>query len=128
MRLQSIFKLSRFDLTLELHEDSDSNGYYIYQKSNKPFGVELGYKILEAVKEIIPLNLNSYIDNTPAERGLIHRFKNIHEMDWWPMAGYSLAMKSNHCFTLETPTNLPMVTRVNAHLNAINTALIEAVI
>ena len=122
---QSIFKPSYFNLTLELHEDCDSDGYYLFQKSNKPFGIELGYKILESVKEIIPINLNEKIDDMPAEKGLIHRNKNIDEMDWWPMASYSLAMKSDHCFTLETPTHLPMHARVNTHLSAMETALIE---
>ena len=122
---QSVIESSYFNLTLELHEDSDSHGYYLFQKSNKPFGIELGYKIIEAVKEIIPINLNEKIDNVPAEKGLIHRIKNIDKMEWWPMAGYSLAMKSDYCFTLETPTHLPMHTRVNAHLTAMEKALIE---
>jgi len=122
---QSVIETSYFNLMLELHEDSDSHGYYLFQKSNKPFGIELGYKIIDSVKEIIPINLNKKIDDIPAEKGLIHRIKNIDEMVWWPMAGYSLAMKSDHCFTLETPTHLPMNIRVNAHLAAMERALIE---
>ena len=122
---KSIIESSYFNLTLELHEDSDSHGYYLFQKSNKPFGIELGYKIIESVKKIIPINLNEKIDGMPAEKGLIHRIKNIDDMEWWPMASYSLAMKSGHCFTLETPTRYPMKTRVNAHLTAIERALIE---
>ena len=122
---QSIFETSHFNLTLELHEDCDSYGYYLFQKSNKPYGIQLGYKIIESVKKIIPINLNEKIDNIPAEKGLIHRIKNIDEVGWWPMAGYSLAMNSEHCFTLETPTQLPMHIRVKAHLTAIDRALIE---
>ena len=121
---QSIFEASYFNLTLELHEDCDSHGYYLFQKSNKPYGIELGYKIIESVKTIIPINLNQKIDEVPADNGLIHRIKNIDEMKWWPMAGYSVAMKSDHCFTLETPTHLPMQTRIDAHLAAIEEALI----
>ena len=122
---QSIFEQLNFNLTLELHEDSDSQGYYLFQKSNKPLGVGFGHKINESVREIIPINLNQKIDGMPAEKGLIHRIKNIDEMEWWPMAGYSLAMRSDHCFTLETPTQLSMPTRVNAHLAAVEKALIE---
>ena len=122
---QSIFKLSYFNLTLELHEDCDSYGYYLFQKSNKPFGIQLGYKIIESVNEVIPINLNKKIDGNPAKDGVIHRIKDINEMEWWPMAGYSLAMKSEHCFTLETPTNLSMHTRVKAHIKAIDKALNE---
>ena len=122
---ESIFNTLQFNLTLELHEDCDSDGYYLFQKSNKPFGVQLGYKIIESVKEVMSINLSEKIDGIPAEKGLIHRIKNIDEMEWWPMVGYSLAMNSEHCFTLETPTQLPMHTRVQAHLNAIDKALAE---
>jgi hypothetical protein len=46
-------------------------------------------------------------------------------MEWWPMAGYSLAMNCGHCFTLETPTKLPLSTRVDAHLEALDSALLN---
>ena len=120
---KSIFKKSCFNLTIELHEDCDSHGYYLFQKSNESFGIELGYEIIKSVKKIIPINLNTEIDGIQAEKGLIHRIKNIKEMDWWPMAGYALFMNSNHCFTLETPTHLTMGVRVKAHLAAIDCAL-----
>ena len=122
---QSTIKPSYFDLTIELHEDCDSHGYYLFQKSNKPDGLELGFKIIESVKGILPINLNGIIDNMIAEKGVIHRIKNIDEMEWWPMASYSWAMNSGHCFTLETPTQLPLSTRVNAHLAALDKALIN---
>ena len=41
---------SKFDLTLELHEDNESSGYYLYQKSieNKQEGI--GLNILNSLK------------------------------------------------------------------------------
>jgi len=121
---QTTIKPSYFDLTLELHEDCDSDGYYLFQKSNKPNGIKIGVRIIKALKKIIPINLNKSIDSMPAENGIIHKIKNIEDMEWWPMASYSLAMKSGHCLTLETPTQLAMTTRVNAHLLALDQALI----
>ena len=120
---KSTFKPSYFDITIELHEDSDSHGYYLFQKSNQPNGLEIGFKIIGALKEIIPINFDEIIESMPAEKGVIHRIKDIEEMAWWPMAGYSLAMKSGHCLTLETPTQLAMSTRVSAHLVALDQAL-----
>jgi len=122
---KSTLKPSYFDITIELHEDSDSHGYYLFQKSNQPDGLEVGFKIVEALKEIIPINFDEIIESMPAEKGVIHRIKDIEEMEWWPMAGYSLAMKSGHCLTLETPTQLAMSTRVSAHLVALNQALMH---
>ena len=120
---KSTIKPSYFDITIELHEDSDSHGYYLFQKSNRPNGLEVGLKIMEALKEIIPINSDEKIEGMPAEKGVIHRIKDIDEMEWWPMAGYSLAMKSGHCLTLETPTRLAMSARVSAHLVALDQAL-----
>ncbi len=123
--VQSIFKPSYFDLTLELHEDCESHGYYLFQKSNKSGGLELGYKIIESVKEIIQINLNDKIDDIKADAGVIHRLKKTEEMEWWPMAIYSLSMNTGHSFTLETPTNLSMKSRIDAHIRALEKALKE---
>jgi predicted deacylase len=120
---KSIFKPSYFDITIELHEDCDSNGYYLFQKSNKPNGFEIGVKIIEALKDIIAINSDETIENMSAEKGVIHRIKDINQMKYWPMAGYALSMNSGHCLTLETPTNLAMATRVHAHLVALDHAL-----
>jgi len=122
---KSILKHSYFDITIELHEDSDSHGYYLFQKSNQPDGLDVGFKIIEALKAIIPINFDEIIESMPAEKGVIHRIKDIEEMEWWPMASYSLAMKSGHCLTLETPTQLPISTRVSAHLVALDQALMH---
>lgn len=110
--VKSIIESRFFKLTIELHEDYESNGYYIFQKSNNPYGIDLGYKIIEVVKDIMPINLNKIIDDNEAEKGLIHKTKPINLMEWWPMAGYSLAMKTDHSFTFETHTRLPMEVRV----------------
>ena len=123
--VKSVIKPSHFDLTLELHEDIDSHGYYLFQKSNMPNGLEYGTQIINSVKKIIPINLHKTIDDLSAEKGIIHRIKSINEMEWWPMAGYSLAMNCGHCFTLETPTKLPLSTRVDAHLEALDSALLN---
>jgi len=120
---KSIFMPSYFDISIELHEDCDSHGYYLFQKSNNPNGVKIGIKIIEALKGIISINLDETIENMPADKGVIHRIKNINQMEWWPMASYSLSMKTGHCLTLETPTKLAMDTRVHAHLVAMDNAL-----
>jgi len=120
---KSVFLPSYFDISIELHEDCDSHGYYLFQKSNNPNGHEIGVKIIEALKGIISINFDKAIENMPADKGVIHRIKDINQMEWWPMAGYSLSMKTGHCLTLETPTKLAMDTRVHAHLVAMDNAL-----
>ena len=112
-----------YDITIELHEDFMSSGYYLYQLGNYSEDDHLGNKILKAVKEVMPINLNSEIDGHSAEAGIILHKTEFKSMDWWPMAYYSLYKGTRRCLTLETATKFSMDLRVEAHLIAINTAL-----
>lgn len=119
---QSVFNQT-YDLTLELHEDTDSSGYYLYQKVRSGFGVGPGRVILNAVSELMPINMNSEVDGFPASQGLLDRLKEPEDMEWWPMALYALSKGVGCCLTLETATLHPVSTRVKAHLMAIRQAL-----
>lgn len=112
-----------YHLDLELHEDVDSPGYYLYQKDKATPLSSLGRVILDHVADIHPLNLASEIEELPAERGLVSRLNDPEKMEWWPMALYANQQGCNHVFTMETSPSLPMDTRVKAHLKAIKTAL-----
>jgi murein peptide amidase A len=112
-----------YHITIELHEDFMSSGYYLYQLGNYPEDVYLGSKILQAVKQVMPINLDSEIDGNSAEEGIIIHQSDFKSMDWWPMAYYSLYKGTRMCLTLETSTKFSMELRIKAHLIAINTAL-----
>ncbi|MCH7622916.1 MAG: M14 family metallocarboxypeptidase [Nitrospinae bacterium] len=114
---------SKFDLTLELHEDVDSSGYYLFHLSADGLRPALVPGILKNVKTVMPINMDSEIDGNPANEGVIERVSIDDKMDWWPMAFYSLSKGTSTCLTLETATRFPMRTRVEAHLQAIETAL-----
>jgi murein peptide amidase A len=115
--------LTPFDLTIELHEDYESTGYYLYQKGVDAKEDELGFEIIDAIKNIMPINLNDEIDGSSADHGVIGKGIDISTMDWWPMALYGLSKGAARCLTLETASHFDMATRVNAHLTAIKTAL-----
>ena len=119
---QKLFDTS-FDLTLELHEDVDSSGYYFFHTSADGFRPALVPGILKNVKPIMPINMDSEIDGIPATGGIIERLTIDDTMDWWPMAYYSLSKGTRTCLTLETATRFPMRTRIEAHLKAIATVL-----
>jgi hypothetical protein len=112
-----------YDLDMELHEDVDSSGYYLYQKDQATALSSLGRAILDQVEAIHPLNLAEEIEEVPADRGLLSRLSEPDEMEWWPMALYAYTRGCKHVFTLETSPALPMDIRVKAHLQAIQTAL-----
>jgi len=108
---------------LELHEDVDSPGYYLYQKDQTTDLSSLGRAILDRVESIHPLNLAQEIEEIPADRGLLSRLSEPDEMEWWPMALYAYIRGCSHVFTLETSPALPMDVRIKAHLLAIQTVL-----
>ncbi len=112
-----------YELDLEIHEDGDSPGYYLYQKDQSANLSSLGRAILDRVESIHPLNLAEEIEGMPADRGLLGRLSEPDEMEWWPMALYAYTRGCSHVFTLETSPALPMDVRVKAHLLAIQTAL-----
>ena len=114
---------SPFDLTLELHEDVDSSGYYLFHSSADGIRPALVAGILNNVQTVMPINMDAEIDELPANRGVIERAGIDDKMDWWPMAFYSLSKGTRTCLTLETATRFPMGTRIEAHLKAIETAL-----
>jgi murein peptide amidase A len=119
---QSILS-SPFELTIELHEDNESSGYYLYQKGVDAKDDELGFEILAAIKDIMPINLEDEIDGSTSDQGVIGKGIDISTMDWWPMALYGLSKGVGRCLTLETASKFDIETRVNAHLTAIKTAL-----
>jgi murein peptide amidase A len=112
-----------YDLDLELHEDVDSPGYYLYQKDQTTELSSLGRVILDRVEPIHPLNLAEEIEEIPADRGLLSRLCGPEDMEWWPMALYAYTRGCGHVITLETSLALPLDVRIKAHLRAIQTAL-----
>ncbi len=120
--VQSVFS-GKFDLSLELHEDVDSSGYYLYQKTQADTGRFPGDGILSAVSRVLPIHPGEEIDGMPAERGMIQPLSGPEEMEWWPMALYSLWKGTEICLTLETPTRFPPAQRTEAHISAITAAL-----
>ena len=112
-----------FELTIELHEDNESSGYYLYQKGIDVKDDKIGFEIIDAIKNIMPINMDDEIDGTSADRGVIGKAIDISKMDWWPMAIYGLSKGVDRCLTLETASQFDMSIRVDAHLTAIKTAL-----
>ena len=114
---------SPFDLTLDLHEDLDTAGLYIYMKELKTTDTTLGKLIINAMKEFMPVNMDDEIEETPATGGLISDLPEPEGMDWWPLVMYAIDRGSKTSFTLETSTDFSMEIRVECHIAAIQTAM-----
>ncbi|MCF8720615.1 M14 family metallopeptidase [Nitrospina gracilis] len=123
--VKTVFDNGPFDLDLELHEDVDSAGYYLYQKDQSDSVSGLGRRILDAVETVMPLDENEKIEESRADRGLLARLKGPEEMEFWPMAIYAYVQGCRHMFTMETAGRFPMQQRIEAHLKGMETALRE---
>ena len=118
---QSILETD-FKLIIDLHEDNESHGYYLYQTGLSKTYEKIGLEILNSLEGIMPINLETEIAGSQADQGIIGKELQILSMDWWPMALYGLSKGTQMCLTLETSSLFDMETRVHAHLTAIKTA------
>lgn len=112
-----------FELALELHEDVESSGFYLYGKGESRKEAELGQKILGSVENIMPINKNTQIEENPAVNGIIQKACGSEFWEWWPMALYTKVHGTRICLTLETSQAFTIQVRVSAHLQAIETVL-----
>lgn len=89
--VQSVLS-QRFDLSLELHVDQDSSGYYLHETSLP--GADIGHRIFERTHTRMPVNLNTTIDGKSANGGIITRPRDAGHVTGQPMALYGLPVGS----------------------------------
>jgi murein peptide amidase A len=111
-----------FDFYLCLHEDWESHGFYLYEQNpgSKP---SLADKMIEAVQKVCPIDPSENIEGREARNGIIRPNIRLHERPDWPEAFYLISNKSRLGYTLEAPSDFPLLTRVNALVAAVNAAL-----
>lgn len=111
-----------FDITLCLHEDWESHGFYVYEVNpdNRPSRAE---KIVEAVAKVCPIEYAAMVDDWPAEKGIIRPRINPEERPKWPEALYLVTNKTRLGYTLEAPSDFPLPVRVAALVTGVRAAL-----
>jgi hypothetical protein len=112
----------RFDLSLCLHEDWEANGFYLYEL-NPDLQPSLAQAIIERVREVCPIDDSATIDGREAEHGIICANRYLAERPDWPEAFYLIHHKTRQSYTLEAPSDFPLLTRVNALATAVRAVL-----
>ncbi len=109
----------QFDLYLCLHEDWESHGFYLYEQNpdHKP---SLADKMIEAVKNVCPIDFSENIEGRAAHGGIIRPNINPQERPDWPEAFYLISHKARQGYTLEAPSDFPLATRVDALVAGVN--------
>lgn len=116
-----------FDLCLCLHEDWESQGFYLYEVNRRDTPAHAA-KMLEAVQKVIPIETATTIDDRPAdEPGIIRPVSDPLLRENWPETIYLINHHTSLGYTLETPSALPLEKRVQAHQLAVE-AVVKATI
>ncbi|HEX3624517.1 MAG TPA: M14 family metallocarboxypeptidase [Verrucomicrobiae bacterium] len=112
----------QFDLTIMLHEDWESQGFYLYEQNPdaKPSFAE---KMIEAVEKVCPIDRSETIEGRPAKGGILRPNIDPRSRPDWPEAFYLITHKTRQSYTIEAPSDFPLETRVNALVAAVNTVL-----
>jgi hypothetical protein len=111
-----------FDVTLLLHEDWESHGFYLYELNltNEPSHAE---EIIRRVAEVCPIDQSEMIEGRPARGGIIRPSADPTTRPQWPEAFYLVRTKTPHSYTLEAPSDFPLPVRVAALVTAVRAVL-----
>lgn len=114
----------RFDLCLCLHEDWESEGFYLYELNpdRLPSASE---RIIADVAKSCPVDLCEVIDGRKACQGIIRPEADLLLRPDWPEAFFLLMHKTRLSYTLEAPSDYPLPVRVSALVTAVQSALKE---
>lgn len=111
--LEQMRHLRHCRVAICLHEDWEAGGSYLYYL-HRDGSVVRAREVLAAMARHIPTETAAQIDGRSAEEGLIHRHPDDFEGDALPEAIYLARHHADYCYTLETPSSLPLAWRVGA--------------
>lgn len=115
-------ELPRLDLALLLHEDWESNGFYLYELNPENFP-SLAEVMLQAVRGGCPIESSGLIDGREATAGMIRFVGHVPHREDWPEALWLIQHKTRHNYTLEAPSDFELPVRVRALSAAVVAAL-----
>ena len=115
-------KLPCFDLSLCLHEDWESRGFYVYEL-NLDAKPSLAEAIVAGVEKVCPIDLSGEIEGRPAKNGIIRPSLDPQSRPQWPEAFWLITHKTRLSYTLEAPSDFPLGTRVDSLVAGVNAAL-----
>jgi len=115
-----------FDLAVCVHEDWETAGFYLYELNpdQRPSSAEA---MIRAVSKACPIEKSPLIEGREAKGGIIRPELNPAERELWPEAIYLQVHHTRLTYTIESPSALPLDTRITALRTALRTAIDLAV-
>ena len=113
--LKTLIRPHRFTLSLNLHEDFDGQGLYIYEIERcTPFW---GEDLLELARPLIPIEGRTIIDGRrTSHAGLLRRKIDLKKFPMLPEAVYLHLHHAERTFTFETPSEFALEQRVRVQM------------
>nr|MBP6508522.1 succinylglutamate desuccinylase [Opitutaceae bacterium] len=112
-----------FDLTLCLHEDWESQGFYLYEL-NPEQRIGLAQPMIEAVRAVCEIETATMIDGRPVDvPGVIRPVSDPLLREQWPEAIYLRQHHTTLSYTLESPSAFPLEKRIRSLRAAVETAI-----
>ena len=114
--------LPPWDVSICLHEDWESHGFYLYELN--PANLRsLAASILDSVRAVCPIDHSPWIDGREAAApGLIRPTLDPAQRPDWPESFWLLQNGCRQGYTLEAPSDWPLDVRVEALRRAVRTA------
>jgi len=117
----------QFRLALNLHEDYDGQGVYIYELTGR--GMKVSERILDQTESIIPRENRSKVDGQRMNKAVIRRSGNMRRVveerlkGGYPEAIYLYLNHTKVALTFETPSEFAFHERVRAQMDFIAGAM-----
>jgi hypothetical protein len=114
-----------FDLLLDLHEDWEHAGYYLWE-GRPEGGTGIGSDIVRRIETIGPVYSGATLDGYPIAGGVISaaEAQRYYEREGvMSLLTYGLQGLTDHGITSETPTQWKLADRVRAQLDVLDVAL-----
>jgi len=123
LHLAWLASLPPWDISICLHEDWESHGFYLYELNpgNLP---SLAGAILESVRAVCPIDHSPWIDGKESTApGLIRPTIDPTQRPDWPESFWLLQNGCPKGYTLEAPSDWPLPVRAKALQTAVQTAV-----
>ena len=111
-----------FVVTLSVHEDWESTGFYLYEL-NPGQRPSLAEPIIAAVTPVCAIDLSPLIDGRESKGGILRPVSDPLLREHWPESIYLRAHHTTQTYTLESPSAFPLAQRLAAHRAALETAI-----
>ncbi len=108
------------ELALDLHEDKDSNGFYLWERRLSEC-LPISGAVVKNVEGLCAINREPFIEDHHNENGVITLLDTVTSKGW-TRGRYLVEHVNTRCLILETPTQLDWETRIGVHMMAVQTA------